>query len=470
MSSTKEPIDKLFRDGLYNHKIEPRPGGWAKINSQLPASKPKAAWYNNKSRILALALLLSFGSFLGGYFAADLDNASNNIVQNEVENTKPNNKLFESETRLNNVIVTPVLNNNVANISDDNTANTAKQNGIEAKDVSTKNSGSKNNLNSNLNSSAKQHQLSLISKSSLGSVNKSKSSIANKLVSFSNNDKSNLEKSFLVGAIMALNPNMLSNEKIFSPVSFLSPSLDLEPAINTASPLSRWAIGAIYSYDANMRTIRNNESSTNIETTEELDYCYTKGLQAQYYISERFSLLARLNLTQKAVKRHLLITQEPEDVEDPFGGNSNNIIDPEIIKQINQDNPDEPIITNIDARYNYTYVELPILAQYQFNVHKKWALSVGAGFSTSFLINNTVNYSINQNGIVDKSDAKPTNNANKVLIGSTIETALQYKLSRKTSINLMQSARYSFTPLDTEQDFIAHPYTLGLGLGIMYRL
>ena len=454
MSSTKEPIDKLFRDGLYNHKIEPSPGGWAKINSQLPSSKPKAAWYNKKYRILALALLLSLGSFLGGYFVADLDNTSNNLVHNKTVNTNINNKPLAIETT-NNTQIEAANSQNEYQENDIINSKTSEQIAASANDIISNSSGNNNafkNTGSNINSSNNYIKLNLAHSKSKGNL-----------------DQDDLQKT-LLDATRALNPNMLSNDKVFSPVSFMSPSLDLEPAINTASPLSRWAIGAIYSYDANMRTIRNNESSTNIETTEELDYCYTKGLQAQYYISERFSIIARLNLTQKAVKRHLLITQEPEDVEDPFGGNSNNIIDPEIIKQINQDNPDEPIITNIDARYNYTYVELPILAQYQFNVHKKWALSVGAGFSTSFLINNTVNYSINQNGIVDKSDAKPTNNANKVLIGSTIETALQYKLSRKTSINLMQSARYSFTPLDTEQDFIAHPYTLGLGLGIMYRL
>jgi hypothetical protein len=93
----EERLDKLFNDKLANHRVTPTSDAWEQLHGHL-ADKKKNIWTRSLAIAATLLLLVSAG-FVGYKYLAGQQQATPNISQSKITDTKEKSELEKSDLK-----------------------------------------------------------------------------------------------------------------------------------------------------------------------------------------------------------------------------------------------------------------------------------------------------------------------------------------------------------------------------------
>ena len=247
-----------------------------------------------------------------------------------------------------------------------------------------------------------------------------------------------------------------------APTTLVLNSLD-NPDKTEKQSTSTWWIGAFYSPDYTYQNFLLASDNSNAKKSGALyvnaahpKYSYSTGLQAGFWINEKWSFQTGLLYSDKGEKTDYKLV-------DTLISNAN------VTASIN-----DPVFNSVDknytVNYKYEYFDMPLLIKYQRRKSKCSKLSyfVSAGLSANFFFR----YQVVTESIAKGSKQTTTENPAlfKSINYSTIASiGIEYSFSKKISMNLEPTFRHAFTSAVKNSILNTYPYSLGMVTGFKYH-
>jgi hypothetical protein len=248
----------------------------------------------------------------------------------------------------------------------------------------------------------------------------------------------------------------------------------------------KWSVGGqlspLYSY----RHIRNNpkdmqyDNQTPGKYSNKLDYdeienstiSYTGGICVNYHNNTRWSFHSGVFYTQMGQISEEVIEHNNQGIIQPYSvwtsaGMVNatpRTSDLPIMSAYRSYQPENIENPKSDLIQQFEYIEIPFITKYKI-INRKFALNILGGFSTNLLIGN--NAYVEENG--QKQRIGKTENVNLFNYNATVGFGVEYSISRKISINMEPTLKYSITPINRGNNVYSYPYSFGIFTGIYYN-
>ncbi len=120
------------------------------------------------------------------------------------------------------------------------------------------------------------------------------------------------------------------------------------------------------------------------------------------------------------------------------------------------------------SNHSLDYLSIPLIAKYRFG-NKKFNFSSGVGFSFDFLTKATLTTEF-ENALNREIETTTTlEGLQKLGYSFLLTPELQYQISGKWSMSATPYFKYALTPINKDNVVKTYPYTIGLGIGAVYR-
>jgi Outer membrane protein beta-barrel domain len=115
------------------------------------------------------------------------------------------------------------------------------------------------------------------------------------------------------------------------------------------------------------------------------------------------------------------------------------------------------------------FISIPVMAQYKF-LDRRLVLEAGLGISFNFLTKAALKTEVNDDTESEVEFLTRLNGLRKLSYSILINGELQYKASEKWSVVAGPYLKYALTSVNAASIVKTYPYSLGLSLGMMYKL
>ena len=113
----------------------------------------------------------------------------------------------------------------------------------------------------------------------------------------------------------------------------------------------------------------------------------------------------------------------------------------------------------------FEYLEIPVNVRYKI-LDKKLDVSLMGGISTNFLVGTDIRLNYTDNS--SKNTDYTTEGLNRINYSGLVGIGFEYPLFKNLILNLEPKFRYYMNPIDKEQVYDIHPYSIGVFSGISY--
>jgi|GEM_PF-2413212 len=113
----------------------------------------------------------------------------------------------------------------------------------------------------------------------------------------------------------------------------------------------------------------------------------------------------------------------------------------------------------------FKYLEIPVNIKYKV-LDKKFDVSLMGGISTNFLVGTDIQLNYTDNS--SKNTDYTTEGLNRINYSGLIGIGFEYPLIKNLILNVEPKFRYYINPIDKEQVYDIHPYSIGIFSGISY--
>jgi hypothetical protein len=120
------------------------------------------------------------------------------------------------------------------------------------------------------------------------------------------------------------------------------------------------------------------------------------------------------------------------------------------------------------ANHTLHYISIPVMVKYAMG-KGKLTFHPGAGIGFNFLTKATLTTDVQDRFNSETEYITRLEGLKKVSCSLLLVPELQYKLSQKISISAMPYFKYALGPINKGNVVKSYPYTVGLGLGLVYR-
>lgn len=502
MAEESKNIDRLFKEKLVGHKVTAPAGAWERLEADLvPAKKRVAAFYWRLAAAVVL-LLLAFGA---GYFFSQY-----NVNEPELAASRPAVKTTGQTTEkavvpADDHFAPDVVSGNTAkNGRGDKTVKTERsekpvteKNILLAEETATEKISSPANTNKKDENAAAQRSAVAVEATKpvlkVEPVPEEKSREEESLANAA--DIQEPESENVVKADETMAQDQVSKGEERKDMENMTPEMlhrllvqddgfDDEAIAGAQEPSVRgWSVGGqvipTYSY----RSLGGGSFQT---PDEEVDLSYFNeiesglstvggGISLAYNFNERLSIGSGLFLSR--------IGQENDDViayDSPgsgymykLGTSSGTVsINPAkfekvMIRQLDDSKDSVPgdYLVNGTFVQNLDYLDVPLVLNYKV-LNKRFSVNVSGGLSPGLLVNNRSYFDVDD----QKIQTGVTENIKPMIFNSVIGIGLAYDVSKKVSINLSPTFKYSLSPVNTGSALKYHPYSISLFTGIAYKL
>ncbi len=488
MSDEHKHIDELFKRHLKGHKATAPENAWERLNSDLhgaPATRPM--WIARAAAALILLLL----AFAAGYFLADRQPAHQQMAEKSPAIEQQANQ--------------PHTGQNV--IPENHAAQPALQQQTQKAQPATETSTQKTQPQ-------QQKNLQLAENTTLGINHTSKK------VTTQNTEKPNVSNETLPVETEPENINLQPDktparaeaepaeqeittaqaepQQTPDQVQETPPSLDpdmlkkmlygedalADDLLNTGKQsVSRWSVGAqmspVYSYrslgGSSLSIPDESVSNDYFNDVEKGIVSMAGGISLDYRFSDRLSLGSGLYVSR--------IGQQNNDVlayNNPDGNGMYKLatsvgtvtVNPRkfeavIVEQqaAAKDSLPGDYKVNASMVQNLDYLEVPLLLKYKV-ISSKISINVMGGLSPGILVNNRSYFNVDG----DKIQTGTTENINPVIYNSVLGMGFEYALSKKLSLNMEPTFKFSLSPVNSGDGPDYKPYSLSWFTGLSYKL
>ena len=138
---------------------------------------------------------------------------------------------------------------------------------------------------------------------------------------------------------------------------------------------------------------------------------------------------------------------------------------PEDIKSFSdtKDTTELKISKDIRVEQTFDLFEVPFLIGYKLG-NRKFTLNIAGGFSPAYVVNNSSILIADE----QKHDIGSSANINSMIVNSSFSLGIQYSFSKKLALNFEPTFKYSLNPINKDNRFNYHPYSLTWFTGVRY--
>ncbi|RLD57745.1 MAG: hypothetical protein DRJ05_09175 [Bacteroidetes bacterium] len=476
MNSDRKNIDKLFESTLKGYREKPSPNAWNRMSRELDGAKSTKVIVLLKWMAAAVLILFAFGS---GYFYAVYNSTDEAIALKEIP---------ANETTLN-----PEAFDNIPSIAveePDENLITIHKNDMqldEKPDIAQKLSPVNDNVNSDLGTfpvNAEQGSLSTSNEETEANVMAS-TSIPAVVDSVKSTEIIPVQNSEIVLAepieIIQIDEDKLKTGELvhgdFFDKSGIPGGFGEKKIKDT-----KWGIGArvasIQSYREISFTSDENFSQgvvaeSNYNDREDKLNSYAGGVDVRYQINSKWSLQSGVYLSRIGqVNNDPLAFKQGDDNYMLFKvTTSTGEIDivyekvPEDIKSFSDSKDTSELKTSKNIRLEQTFdlFEVPFLVGYKIG-NRKFTLNLSGGFSPAYVVSNSSTLIADE----QKHDIGSSTNINSVIVNSSFSLGIQYAFTKKLALNFEPTFKYSINPINNNNQFNYHPYSLTWFTGVRF--
>ncbi|MFY0602336.1 MAG: outer membrane beta-barrel protein [Flavobacteriaceae bacterium] len=120
-------------------------------------------------------------------------------------------------------------------------------------------------------------------------------------------------------------------------------------------------------------------------------------------------------------------------------------------------------IANGEIEQSFSYIEVPFEVKYHFNTGEKLKTGIVAGFSSLFLVNNTVEVVMDDSSVLGRA-----NNLNSMNFSGNIGFDIDYSINKNWSLNLNPMFKSQFNTFSGNANGF-RPYFIGVYSGVRYQ-
>ncbi len=482
MADKRNNIDILFRDHLVGHKASAPAGAWDRLQNDLKPAKKRAAMLYVRLAAAVVFLLLVFGA---GYFLSEFSSDSTNITASKTETTITDQQAEE--------ILTPPVeiqdkDEDIIEVGDKeidtNILLAEADQDIQKPPVTKTETLEKITVQQNV---VEQKQDAFNEDPvKEGFVKKEELSIA---VTDEVIEKEIQDPNETVAE--AAEPPIIKEDELekMTPEELhklLIGGDDLNDDIlagGQSVPNNKWSIGGQLSPTYSYRTLSGEGFKTPDETVDQSYFNDAEnglttlggGVSLAYNFNDRLSLGSGLFLSRIGQRNSDVIAYDSPDNNYMYklATSSGTVsINPTkfekvMIRQIDSSKDSIPgeYLVNGTFIQNLDYLEVPLMLKYKV-LNKRFSINVSGGLSPGILVNNRSYFSIDN----EKIQTGFTENIKPMIYNSVLGLGIAYEISKKVSINLSPTFKYSLSPVNTGSGLKYHPYSLSWFTGISYKL
>jgi hypothetical protein len=481
MNSDKKNIDQLFENVLKGYREKPSPGAWSRMDLELEGMHAKKTVVWLKWMAAAVLILFAFGS---GYFYAVYNHSGETIAVKEIPEIEKNENT-EKKTNVPVVVLEEPDEDIKAESKDEiqlvekpvippkltleNEELIADNNDISKKSNQTYLSNSENNFKGN-------------------------EIVSNDLVAIddSENTIEVVPKNTEIAISKIIETNQIEEIDKVEETKFSSGELvhgdffdksGIPGGFGDKKQIeSKWGIGARVAPIQSYREISfsGDENFTqgviaesNYNDREEKLNSFAGGVDVRYQISSKWSFQSGMYFSRIGQVNNDALAFKQEDNSymlfkvTTSAGEIDVIYErvPEEIKQISDTKDTSELKTSKNIRVEQTFdlFEVPFLVGYKIG-NRKLTLNLSGGFSPAYVVNNSSMLIADE----QKHDIGSSANINSVILNSSFSLGIQYAFSKKLALNFEPTFKYSLNPINKNNQFNYHPYSLSWFTGVRY--
>lgn len=491
MSDHYQNIDKLFQQGLKDHKVTAPSNTWSRLQNDLHKPAKRGMFWLIRAAAAVILLMVAFG---GGYYFSKM-NVLNHDQLSTVSNEKP--AIVEPENIENTAdfpadqTLTPIVDVNQTASSPETFVNNEEQ---SIKTTISKPSG-KNPIrieNHNLSEPA-QGEIQLAQQTIILTTDENNSADTPEIstvqemeTTAENSVKDELQAEILNPENIQASENVpvlsdeMLHEMLISGDDVVADDLTNK---SISESRSKWSIGGrvspVYSY----RSISGDAFQTPDESVD-VDYFNSNenglttiagGISLDFIFNNRLSLGSGMYLSRVGQQNNeVLAYNDPESssmykLTSSVGSVSVNPrkFETAIVEQPASDKDTMPgdYMVNGSFVQNLDYLEVPLVLKYKV-LDKKFSVNLMGGVSPGILVNNSSYFEVDG----EKSQTGTTQNIEPFIYNSIIGIGLEYAINRKLSLNMEPSFKYALSPVNSNNGLNYHPYSLSWFTGISYKI
>jgi hypothetical protein len=255
-----------------------------------------------------------------------------------------------------------------------------------------------------------------------------------------------------------------------------------QPAEENTTPKG-WSIGGQLSPSYSYRTLSGDAYSTPKEKvgTEYFNEMESGimtvggGISLDYQLGERLTIASGLYLSRIGQQNESVLAYNDPDGHGMYklaSSTGSVSVNPVQFTQVLADQAasakDEipgDYVANSSFVQNLDYLEVPLVLKYRL-LDKRFGINLMGGISPGILVNNRSYFEFEG----QKLQTGTTENIQPMIYNSVLGIGVEYAISRKISVNLAPSFKYSLTPVNTSNSLGYHPYSLSWFTGVSYKL
>ncbi len=478
MADKRKNIDNLFRDHLVGHKTSAPAGAWERLQADLKPTKKRAWMLYARLAAAVVFLLLAFGA---GYLLSEFSSDDTNITASKTETNI-------TDQPAKDVLTHPVeINNDVEDIKEIADQETDKKilladadHDIQKPPVTKVDVPEKMPVQKNVaeekqdvfvKEPVKEEELTVAItdediQKEIQDTNETVAEAAETQIG----KEDGLEK--------------MTPEELHKLLVGGDDFTDDIFAEGQSASNSKWSVGGQLSPTYSYRTL----SGEGFETPDEMvvDQSYFNdsenglttlggGISLAYNFNDRLSLGSGLFLSRIGQENTDVVAYDSPDNDYMYklATSSGTVsINPTKFERVmigQIDNPKDSIpgeyLVNGTFVQNLDYLEVPLVLKYKV-LNKRFSVNLSGGLSPGILVNNRSYFSINN----EKIQTGFTENIKPMIYNSVLGLGMAYEISKKVSINLSPTFKYSLSPVNTGSGLKYHPYSLSWFTGISYKL
>jgi hypothetical protein len=501
MADERKNIDNLFRDHLVGHKVSAPAGAWDRLQADLQPRKKRAAFLYIKLAAASLLLLLAFGA---GYLLSEFGPDNTNLTASKTEVTNPGQQI-ENTSSLpdeSNQIVSDKFNDDALHAADKELLLADADQDVVQKPliidvksdpdqklaVAVADQIDQKTDAINLETTPSHEKLS----------NESYDILHEELVAVEDiavvaEDEVEVDEKVVNDDAMAASPDpQFTNDELekMTPEQLhllLVGDDDYSDEVLAADQVKsnpNWTIGGQLSPTYSYRNLNGNAFEA---PDENIDQSYFNdnenglttiggGISLAYNFNERLSLGSGLYLSRIGQENNDVVAYDSPDSQYMYKLASSSgtvtinptrfakVLTP--IAAIDKDSIPGDYLVNGTFVQNLDYLEVPVVLNYKV-LNKRFSINLNGGLSPGILVNNRSYFNVED----EKIQTGTTENIKPMIYNSVLGIGMAYDISKKVSVNLSPTFKYSLSPVNSSSSGINyHPYSISWFTGISYKL
>jgi len=452
-------IDLLFKEGLESHEEALPPFVWHNVSEGIAVNKRKKRLFFIRTIAAVFAIFLSFttGFLFTGYEKDNFSEVSG-FDKPKVEISSPNDELAQTIKKL---------------------VNNVKHNGKNMKFADASFS------TQTFNDSRDNIQIIPVQKLNFDIPQSSDQKINRQILPNFRSDK-NAEKNEKADTNSIMVVSSVMQQKNYAISTTYNPNFEIKDKEKSA-----WIVGGSFSPVFSFRSVEANENysqprrasadnvANDIQSKDFYDeqeagtYSMASGVSIEYKTKNRWALQSGIyitslgqannNISEALItdiqKQNYIITTSAGSIS---VNDDNNFSAWEV--QSTQGLEEAP--KTAELIQNFEYLEVPMNVRFNLiEENSKISVSLIGGISTNVLLKNRV-YLQSE---TQKYEIGKTNNINQFIYNSNIGIGMAYNFTKKISMNVEPSFKYSLVPLNKNYPIYYRPYYFTVFTGISYK-